>query len=191
MNPTYLECNPEDGEWGGGDAGMVKTGLRWLFGKLERHEVYGEDSEVALQVMMSDVTAAHRAEIKKRYLEEGADSGWLSSNSIAEMDSKIAQFRKDIRSIVTDDQNIATAGLGSYTAKYKILRANRLGIKARITIENPMTVSSFAHIATGYGTPSSRFVKRWFDNDGIVAFEGAGRRHDMTITFRTVIPCYC
>jgi hypothetical protein len=81
--------------------------------------------------------------------------------------------------MITGDHNLSTAVLGSYTAEYKILRANSAGIQAKITIKNSMSPSSFAHIATGYGTP---------DNDGLVALGGAMRAHDMTITFRTAIP---
>ncbi|MFI8438978.1 hypothetical protein ACIGJO_35710 [Streptomyces sp. NPDC079020] len=137
---------------------------------------------------MSDVTAAHRKEISKRYWEEGRASGELSSNSIAKKGNKFEQFSKDALSMVAGDANVATAVMGSYTANYKILRANRHGIQARITIRNSMTISSFAHIATGYGTGSERFVQRWLDNDGIIAADGVGRSHDMTIVFRVVMP---
>lgn len=47
-----------------------------------------------------------------------------------------------------------------------------------------MSISSFAHVATGYNTPADRFIQRNYDSDG---FMGFGKAHDMTITFRTVI----
>ncbi|MFE9404015.1 hypothetical protein ACFYNY_19830 [Streptomyces sp. NPDC006530] len=57
-----------------------------------------------------------------------------------------------------------------------------------MTIKNSMTASSLIHYATGYGTFGEKSLKRWDDNDGIIAFGGAGKSHDMEITFRAVIP---
>ncbi|MFJ3594866.1 RHS repeat domain-containing protein [Streptomyces sp. NPDC090231] len=196
MNPISMDCNPQDATSGGGNDGLRQIALKWLVGRLDRQEFYGQDSGVAREVIMSDETAAQRAEIKRRYIEEGKRSGEFS-NSIQDGDA-MAQFRQDARSLATGDENVATAALGSYSAEYEILRATNRGIQAKITIRNSMTVSSLAHIATGYGTRSQRFLQRYFDNDGIIALQGiAGsgersgapmRGHDMTIAFRTLIP---
>ncbi|MEU8742005.1 hypothetical protein ACFYPK_33485 [Streptomyces halstedii] len=90
----------------------------------------------------------------------------------------------DARSIATGDTNVATAVLGSHSSRFEIIRANSFGIQARITVSNTMSISSFAHVATGYNTPADRFIQRNYDSDG---FMGFGKAHDMTITFRTVI----
>ncbi|EYT80843.1 hypothetical protein CF54_23190 [Streptomyces sp. Tu 6176] len=149
--------------------------------------MYGDDSEVAMQVMVSDITAAQRKEIVRRWMN-GQTEGDLESYSIGAKSAmgKVRQFLNDQWSILTGDTNASTAVLGSYTAKYKILRANSYGVQARITIDNDMTMSSFAHIVTGYGTAADHAVQR-YDNDGIVAFGHALTSHHMTITFRTVI----
>ncbi|MCX5389803.1 RHS repeat-associated core domain-containing protein [Streptomyces sp. NBC_00094] len=187
MMPIDLVCNPQDAVLGGGQDGLVKVGMQWALGGLERNVTYGEDSKVAQQILRSDVTAAQRVEIAKAFIFNGRTEGSLKPNSIAAGGDEGGQFARDIASMITGDHNVGTAVMGSYTAKYKILRANSRGIQARITIQNSMTVSSFAHIATGYGTPSERFVQRWVDNDGIIAFGGAMKSHDMTITFRTTV----
>ncbi|MEU2737379.1 RHS repeat-associated core domain-containing protein [Streptomyces sp. NPDC007095] len=186
--PILLTCNPEDAVLGGGGDDLRMIGLKWFAGVLDGATTYGEDSRVALQVMMSDITAAQRKEIIRLWTH-GKLEGSLEPYSIGAKDSvgKIRQFLSDQWSIASGDRNAATGVLGSYTAKYKILRANSTGIQARITIENNMTMSSFAHIATGYGTAADRFVQR-YDNDGVVAGGNAATSHYMTITFRVVIP---
>ncbi|MEU2113942.1 hypothetical protein [Streptomyces sp. NPDC019507] len=190
MSPIEPECNPEDGVVGRGDVGFRELGLQWALGVLEPSEVYGQESEIARQVMMTDLTASHRKQILKRYLE-GKTAGELTNSIADDGDGGGGQFKSDIASIIKGDRNVATGALGSYTAKYKILRAGGRGLQYRITIENHMTMSSLAHIATGYGTPSERFIQRR-DPDGIVAGRllggnGFGRAHGMDITFRGVI----
>ncbi|MFC8765588.1 RHS repeat domain-containing protein [Streptomyces sp. NPDC057193] len=185
--PIDLVCNPQDAVLGGGEDGLVKIGTKWALGGLERSVTYGEDSAVAKQVMGSDVTSAQRVEIAKAFILNGRTEDRLNPNSIAAGGDAKGQFARDIASMLTGDHNVGTAVMGSYTAKYKILRANARGLQARITIENSMTVSSFAHVATGYGTPSERFIQRWFDNDGVIAFGGAMKSHDMKIVFRTTV----
>ncbi|WP_031070554.1 RHS repeat-associated core domain-containing protein [Streptomyces sp. NRRL S-118] len=189
--PIDPRCNPGDAITGGGDDGLVEIGAKWFLGVLESAEVYGQDSRVAQQVMASDLTAIQRAEIAKRYREEGLTEGALRY-SIADGTDHGGQFRKDAKSMLTGDHNVATAVLGSYQTRYKIIRANHKGIQARMTIENSMTASSFAHIATGYETPSQRFIERWVDHDGVIATRMLGSNgmmtsHHMTITFQTVI----
>ncbi|MGW1619934.1 RHS repeat-associated core domain-containing protein [Streptomyces sp. NPDC002172] len=182
-----VSCNPGDAILGGGNDDLREIGMKWALGDLDGATTYGEDSEVAKQVMVSDVTAAQRKEIMRKW-SQGQTEGNLEPYSIGAKSTrgKIKQFLTDQWSILTGDTNASTAVLGSYTAKYKILRANRNGVQARITITNNMTMSSFAHIATGYGTAADRAVQR-YDNDGIVALGHAMTSHYMTITFRTVI----
>jgi hypothetical protein len=136
---------------------------------------------------MSDITAAHKKDIVNNWAQGGRTEGTLKPYSIGKKDSKIQQFASDQWSLATGDHNTSTAVLGSYTARYKILRANSTGVQARITIENSMTMSSFAHIVTGYGTKADKVVQR-YDHDGVVAAFGAARSHYMEITFRVVIP---
>ncbi|MDQ0786800.1 hypothetical protein [Streptomyces sp. B3I8] len=182
-----VSCNPQDAVLGGGNADLRKIGFLWATGDLDGATTYGEDSEVAKQVMGSDVTAAQRKEIMRRW-SKGQTEGTLEPYSIGSKSArgKAKQFLSDQWSILTGDTNASTAVLGSYTAKYKILRANSYGVQARITINNNMTISPFAHIATGYGTAADHAVQR-YDNDGIVTLGHAGTSHYMTITFRTVI----
>ncbi|MDX3387587.1 RHS repeat-associated core domain-containing protein [Streptomyces niveiscabiei] len=190
--PILLECNPEDATLGGGSDDLRLIGVKWFTGDLESSALYGEDSRVAEQVMMSDVSASQRTAIVQKWIN-GQTEGSLKSYSIGEKSGreKFRQFLSDQWSIATGDHNTATAVLGSYTAKYKILRANTTGIQARITIKNDMTLSSFAHIATGYGTLADKAVQK-FDSDGIpvspYSFFGSGASHQMTITFRIMIP---
>ncbi|MEU0228192.1 RHS repeat-associated core domain-containing protein [Streptomyces sp. NPDC006284] len=185
--PIQLKCNPQDAVLGGGNDDFRTIGLKWFAGVLDGSTTYGEDSRVAAQVGMSDLTAMHKKEIIQKWAELGKKDGQLTSNSIAKKDSKVKQFMGDLGSILTGDRNTATGVLGSYTAKYEILRANSTGVQARITIENSMTLSSFAHIATGYGTKADRMVQR-VDHDGLVAAFGAAKSHYMQIQFRVVIP---
>jgi hypothetical protein len=161
--------------------------MKWAAGDLDAATTYGEDSTVAKQVMISDITAAQRKEIMRKW-SKGQTEGKLEPYSIGAKSAtgKIRQFLADQWSLLTGGTNASTAVLGSYTAKYKILRANSNGVQARITIHNNMTMSSFAHIVTGYGTSRDRAVQR-YDNDGIIALDHAGTSHYMTITFRTVI----
>lgn len=191
--PSRTWCNPEDAVLGGGDDDIRMIGLKWFLGKIDGAGVYGEDSRVARQVMMTDLTAAHRQEIATRYLREGRKSGDLKPYSVSAGDQS-EQFTTDTQSLTTGDANVATAALGSYTAQYRLLRANSRGIQAEITISNPMTFSSFAHYVPGFKYRSSgeRFLQRWVDHDGIVATrilpsEGMMRSHAMTIVFRTEI----
>ncbi|MFV0138261.1 RHS repeat-associated core domain-containing protein [Streptomyces sp. HMX87] len=185
--PILLHCNPEDAVLGGGDDGLRLIGYKWFIGDLEPGTVYGEDSQVAQQVMASDITATQKKEIARKWAQNGDTKDLLQPYSIGKEKSKVQQFTKDAWSMITGDHNMATGVLGSYTTKYEILRANARGIQARLTIQNSMTMSSFAHIVTGYGTPADRFVQK-YDHDGIVAFENAAVSHHMTITFRVLIP---
>ncbi|WP_189853833.1 RHS repeat-associated core domain-containing protein [Streptomyces omiyaensis] len=191
--PSRMWCNSQDAVLGGGDDDIRTVGLKWLLGKLEGAEVYGEDSRVARQVMASDLTSGQRQEIAKRYLLEGKTSGSLKPYSISGGDEG-GQLQRDLRSLAVGDANVATAGLGSYTAKYRLLRANSRGIQAQVTIANSMTISSFAHFAPGfgYGSLGERALQRWVDHDGVVATrmlgsEGMMRSHSMRIVFRTEI----
>ncbi|MFI9745890.1 RHS repeat-associated core domain-containing protein [Streptomyces sp. NPDC052494] len=193
--PSRTWCNSEDAVLGGGGDDVRMIGIKWALGKLDGAEVYGEDSGVARQVMATDLTAAHRQEIAARYLTEGAKSGPLRPYSISALPDPDAQFAADRRALVSGNPaNLATAALGSYTAKYRLLRANPRGIQAEITINNPMTFSSFFHFAPGFKYKSwgERMLSRWVDHDGIIAGrmlggEGFGRSHSMTIIFRTEI----
>ncbi|WP_267031984.1 ricin-type beta-trefoil lectin domain protein [Streptomyces sp. NBC_00091] len=184
-----LSCNPEDAILGGANEGpLTFIGFSWVAGAIEPSMTYGEDSYVALEVMQSDLTAKHRAEIGKAYYEFGQKRGELTPYSIGAKDSagKFDQLRNDLGAMATQDPaNVSTAVLGSYTASYEILRAGQNGVQARISIRNSMTLSSFAHAATGYGTPSDRFIQRWIDKTGAM---GMMKGQDMTIVFRTVIP---
>ncbi|KJY18086.1 hypothetical protein VR46_44715, partial [Streptomyces sp. NRRL S-444] len=67
----------------------------------------------------------------------------------------------------------------------EILREGVNGVQARITITNGMTVSSFAHAKTGYGTPADKFLQKNVDHVGVL---GHGKGQAMTIVFRVVIP---
>ncbi|MET9512046.1 RHS repeat-associated core domain-containing protein [Streptomyces flavidovirens] len=190
-NGIDLACNPEDAVLGGGDDGFREVGMKWLLGNLEYSKTYGEDSEIAKQVKKTDLTAAHLEKIARAYASDTGKAEGVLRNSISDGDSK-SQFKKDAKSLVTGDRNLATAALGSYTAKYKVLRASPKGVQARITIKNSMSWSSFTHIATGYGTSADRFVQRWFDLDGVIATRGAlngasGKVHHMEIVFRAEI----
>ncbi|MET9960048.1 hypothetical protein ABZ128_13465 [Streptomyces sp. NPDC006326] len=71
-----------------------------------------------------------------------------------------------------DDAKLATAVLGSYTANYEILREGVNGVQARIIITNGMTVSSFAHAKTGYGTPADEFLQKNVDHVGVLGRGG-------------------
>ncbi|MFC8005925.1 RHS repeat-associated core domain-containing protein [Streptomyces olivaceus] len=182
-----LKCNPQDAVLGGGNDDIRTIGLKWFAGSLDGGTTYGEDSRVAAQVGMSDLTSIHKKEIVQKWAELGKKEGQLTSNSISKKGSRSEQFMVDQWSMLTGDHNTATAALGSYTAKYKILRANSTGVQARITIENSMTMSSFAHIVTGYGTTADRMIQK-VDHDGIVAGGGMASSHYMNISFRVVIP---
>jgi RHS repeat-associated protein len=184
---VLVSCNPGDAVLGGGNDNLREIAMKWAAGDLDAATTYGEDSTVAKQVMISDITAAQRKEIMRKW-SKGQTEGKLEPYSIGAKSAtgKIRQFLADQWSLLTGGTNASTAVLGSYTAKYKILRANSNGVQARITIHNNMTMSSFAHIVTGYGTSRDRAVQR-YDNDGIIALDHAGTSHYMTITFRTVI----
>ncbi|MFE3559550.1 RHS repeat-associated core domain-containing protein [Streptomyces sp. NPDC059193] len=184
-----LSCNPEDAVLGGENQGSVTAvGVLWAFGMLQPEMTYGENSQVARDVMKSDLTAGHRNEIGRLFYEGGQSSGSLTSNSIGKKDDagESSQFLEDIRAIAShDDAKLATAVLGSYTAEYEILREGRNGVQARVTLTNGMTLSSFSHIATGYETPADRFVQRNFDKRGLMGYM---KGQSMTIVFRVVIP---
>ncbi|MFB9555041.1 RHS repeat-associated core domain-containing protein [Streptomyces roseoviridis] len=181
-------CNPQDAVLGGGGDGFVTVGGKWALGALDPMTTYGEDSKLAQQAMKSDITAQQRIEIAKRFMLNGKTEGELKPYSIAGMSDKFGQFKRDINSMVLDDRNASTAVLGSYSAEYEILRSNSQGLQARVTIRNPMTISSFAHVATGYGTPSDRFLQRNVDKSGLLwPVPGLMKAHSMTITFRTVV----
>ncbi|MFB7983148.1 hypothetical protein [Streptomyces vinaceus] len=113
--------------------------------------------------MKSDLTAAHRNEIGQHFYGKGQRSGELTSNSIGDKDAagRSSQLWEDLTAIAAhDDAKLATAVLGSYTANYEILREGVNGVQARITITNGMTVSSFVHAKTGYGTPADKSSRR-------------------------------
>lgn len=190
--PYLLHCNPGDAVLGGGDDDLRVIGAKWFLGAVEGATSYGEDSKVAHQVMASDLVASWKAEIIRRWAQAGDTKNLLKPYSIGKSRSALQQFAKDGRSMITGDSNLSTAVLGSHTAEYQILRANSRGIQARITIENSMTMSSFAHVVTGYGTRADKFVQS-FDHDGIVATGIVTPRpmmtsHHMTITFRVTVP---
>ncbi|WP_228975077.1 RHS repeat-associated core domain-containing protein [Streptomyces sp. DH12] len=185
--PIDPECNPEDAILGGGDEGVVVVGAKWALGAVDGSEIYGENSRVAQQFMASDLAASYRLEVARRYVHEGLTSGALKPASIAEEEDKAERARKDSLSIASGDRNVAASVLGSHTARYEILRANSRGIQARITVTNSMSISSFAHYATGYNTDSERWVQRNLDNEGIVGLGGAAKHHFMTITYRTIV----
>ncbi len=195
MMPIEPQCNPEDAVRGGGSDGAVMIGAKWAAGLLDRDTVYGEDSRLAQQFMGSDVAFGYMQEVIKRH-REGFLSGPLKPHSIANDQSKARRLFADSVSMAQGDHNVAASVMGSHRAEYEILRANSRGIQARITVTNSMTWSSFSHYATGYNTASERFVQKWLDGEGIVAWgelhgpnvNGAGRGHDMTIVYRVTIP---
>jgi len=59
--PIDRACNPQEAVLGGGNDSLQKIIGKFFLGELDRYETYGEDSKVALQVMMRDLTAAQRA----------------------------------------------------------------------------------------------------------------------------------
>ncbi|WSS36928.1 RHS repeat-associated core domain-containing protein [Streptomyces microflavus] len=184
--PIDTVCNPQDAVLGGGSDGFRELALKWAFGKLEwRSGTYGEDSEIARQVMMTDATFEQRDVISSMYYNLGIVKGKVSKSITNEGIS--GQLKKDLKPLITGDHNLATVGLGSYTTDYEVLRASPQGLQVRMTVRNTMTISSLARPAVGYGTAREKFVQRWLDNDGIIAFEGAGRPYSMEVTFRTVI----
>ncbi|MEU3739959.1 hypothetical protein AB0E78_23145 [Streptomyces sp. NPDC032198] len=136
--PIDRACNPQDAVLGGGNDSLQKIVGKFMLGKLDRYETYGEDSKVALQVMMTDLTAAHRAEMAKRFYELGKKQDSLDPNSIGgkSTSGKARQLGSDAKSVLTDDANVATAVLGSYTTKCRILRTNPIGMQARTSIRN-------------------------------------------------------
>ncbi|MFJ6050528.1 hypothetical protein [Streptomyces sp. NPDC092307] len=88
------------------------------------------------------------------------------------------QLREGLTAIVThDDAKPATTVLRSYTANHEILRVGVNGVQARIVITNGMTVSSFAHAKTGYGTPADKFLQKNVDHVGVL---GRGEGQVMT-----------
>lgn len=190
MTPILVECNPQDAILGGGDDSFRTIGLKWWAGVLDEATTYGEDSRVAQQVAQSDIAVAQRAEIIKNWAQ-GRTSGGLEANSIGKKSSKgrFAQFMDDQRAIATGGNGTAPAVLGSYTASYKILRANSTGVQAQITIKNAMTRSSFAHIATGYDTKADHYTGLFDGSGNPGSWNGSSMKsHEMTIVFRVVIP---
>ncbi|MFF8691980.1 RHS repeat domain-containing protein [Streptomyces sp. NPDC015144] len=179
--PLENMCNPEDAVLGGGDEGFREMAAKWLAGALEPGGKYGEDSEIAREIMMTDETAKQREIISSSFYSTGITEGTLSK-SISN-DGIAGQIKKDVKPLVTGDHNLATVGLGSYTTEYKILRASPQGVQVRMTIRNKMTISSFMRPAVGYRTDREKFVHRWFDG-GVVGF---GRPRSMGVTFRTMI----
>ncbi|KJY15846.1 hypothetical protein VR46_45500, partial [Streptomyces sp. NRRL S-444] len=73
------------------------VGFLWAMGALSPKMTYGEDSQVARDVMKSDLTAAHRNEIGQLFYGKGQRSGELTSNSIGEKDAagQSSQLRED------------------------------------------------------------------------------------------------
>ncbi|WP_239694581.1 hypothetical protein [Streptomyces sp. Cmuel-A718b] len=134
---------------------------------------------------MTDETFAQRDVISSMYYNLGIVKGKVSKSITNE--GIAGQLKKDLKPLVTGDHNLATVGLGSYTTDYEVLRASPQGLQVRMTVRNTMTISSLARPAVGYGTAREKFVQRWLDNDGIIAFGGAGRPYSMEVTFRTVI----
>ncbi|MEV6171718.1 hypothetical protein AB0L99_26305 [Streptomyces sp. NPDC051954] len=61
MYPIDRAFNPQEAVLGGGNGSLQKIIGKFFLGELDRYETYGEDSKVALQLMMKDPTAAHRA----------------------------------------------------------------------------------------------------------------------------------
>ncbi|WLQ53888.1 RHS repeat-associated core domain-containing protein (plasmid) [Streptomyces poriferorum] len=183
--PIDTVCNPEDAELGGGGVGFRELAAKWALGKLEWHDEYGEDSELAREIMMTDATAEQRDVIRSMYYNLGIVKGKVAK-SISN-DGIWSQLQKDLKPLVTGDHNLATVGLGSYTTEYEVLRASPKGLQVRMTVRNSMTVSSFARPVIGYGTTREKIVQRYLDNDGIIAFEGAARSYGLEVTFRTVI----
>ncbi|MFK0237708.1 hypothetical protein [Streptomyces vinaceus] len=174
---------------GGEDQGpILGVAARWALGMLPPEMTYGENSPVVQDVLKSDLTAAHRYQIGNRFYGAGQRSGELQQNYIGDKDGsgQASQLRDDLAAISTqDDAKLATAVLGSYTTKYEILREGLNGVQARITITNPMTISSFSHYATGYETPSQHWVERNLDRGGVLGF---GQGQAQKIVFRVVVP---
>ncbi|MFJ7196873.1 MULTISPECIES: RHS repeat-associated core domain-containing protein [unclassified Streptomyces] len=179
--PLETSCNPEDAVLGGGSDGFRELGLKWAAGAWEPGGTFGEDSEIAREVMMTDETFKQREIIRSMFYNQGIVKGELAK-SISN-DGISGQLKKDMKPLMTGDHNLATVGLGSYTTKYEVLRASPQGMQVRMTIKNKMTVSSFLRPLVGYGTSREKFVHRWFDG-GVVGFGGP---RSMEITFRTLI----
>lgn len=185
--PLDLACNPEDAVTGGGSDTMPELFGKWVLGDLEMDTVYGEDSEIAQEVMWSDETFKQREIIRSMYYSLGVTAGTLKHS--IDPDNVIGTAIDDLGKIATQNKNAITAELGSYTMHYKVLRASDRGIQVRMTIKNSMTVSSFLHEVpgAGYGSVTEKFLKRWVDNDGIIAAGNAAKYHDMEVTFRIII----
>ncbi|MDX3354687.1 RHS repeat-associated core domain-containing protein [Streptomyces sp. ME01-24h] len=65
QSPIELMCNPQDAVLGGGSDDVRMIGVKWFLGQLDRHELYGEDSQVARQVAMtSEYRCGSRSQIQ-------------------------------------------------------------------------------------------------------------------------------
>ncbi|MEU6443206.1 RHS repeat-associated core domain-containing protein [Streptomyces sp. NPDC047046] len=199
FDPWMLECNPEDATYGGAGDDLYDVARKWFLGvanngtTIESAGIYGEDSPVVRQVVMSDLNAQRIKEIVKNW-RNGELEGSLKSESIAKGGNKIQRLLSDARETITGGPNQATAVLGSHTAKFKVLRASETGMQARITISNSMSVSSFAHYALPYGSPAERAVRENVDQKGFAAGKllypgsgGFGQDHHMEIVYRVGI----
>ncbi|MFE9782254.1 RHS repeat domain-containing protein [Streptomyces sp. NPDC005775] len=182
-DPINPACNPEDAVLGGGSDGFRELAAKWLLGALPPSGRYGEDSEIARELMMTDETARQRDVISSRYYNEGIVTDKIAK-SISN-DGIFSQLRKDVKPLVTGDHNLATVGLGSYTTEYEVLRASPKGLQVRMTVKNNMTISSFLRPALGYETSRARFVERGWDQNGYQ--NQFGKAYGMEVTFRTVI----
>jgi RHS repeat-associated protein len=192
ISPIELACNPQDADLDCADCGgLRRVGLKWALGKLDYFDEsdYGEDSPVAHELERTDLVAKQRSEIARDYLTRGEMAGKLKSYSIASLKSPFARFLSDTRSILTGKGDVATAVLGSYTSEFQVLRSSPRGIQVRVTVNDDMTISSFAHVITGYNTPASRYLQNNVDGSGISLSDadGLGAGRSLSITFREVI----
>ncbi|MFG2569224.1 RHS repeat domain-containing protein [Streptomyces sp. NPDC048567] len=187
FDPIQTACNPEDAildsHEKGGSVGMRALGLAWALSIVGKHGFYGDESGLSRQIAMSDETAKQRDEIVRGYYNFGETGGTLKK-SIQEDKGIWKQLQADVKPLLTGDQNVAAAGLGSYVAEWKVLRANSKGLQVRMTITNNMTISSFLRPLLGYNTTRARTVSNAFDQGG---FMHLGQAHSVTATFRMTI----
>ncbi|MFF2012463.1 RHS repeat-associated core domain-containing protein [Streptomyces sp. NPDC058195] len=150
----------------------VKEALEWwATGVAPDKMVYGDGSIIAGLMAKTPEAQSARAVAVQKWLKDGKKNlkAVGAPYSIKSMSKpEIAnQLTRDLGSVMggLQDPNSVKVLLGSFQITGEVVASSKRGVQVRFTVDENSTISSAAHIVTGYSGAATRFVAKY--NGGI------------------------
>ncbi|MFF2408322.1 RHS repeat-associated core domain-containing protein [Streptomyces sp. NPDC058092] len=184
-DPILLACTASVDSTGSANITVQTALVMWMSGMASEKMVYGDGSIIAGLMARTPEAQSARTVAVRKWLKSGdSDLGSVGDPYSLGSMSKMAvakQVTRDIGSVAggLQDPNSVKVLLGSFQITGKVLASSKRGVQVRFTVDEDSTISSAAHIVTGYGTAASKAVSRF---DGGIA--GAMHPVNQVVTWR-------